>query len=48
MANRKKNLNVRQKRNRGMEKPAGRSKYAKKKVRQARGIFSHTSPFRAV
>jgi len=44
---RKKKPTRKQRRERGIEKPGGKSKYAQKKVRQNRGIFSDTSPFKA-
>lgn len=48
MANKNKKLTRRQRRDRGIERPGGTSKYALKKAKQAKGIFSDTSPFRLV
>lgn len=48
MANRNKKFTHKQKRERGIEKPKGKSKYALKKARQARGIYNDTSPFKIV
>ncbi len=47
MASRNKNLTRNQKREKGMTKSAGRSKYARKKREQANGHYSTNSPFKS-